>query len=93
MRYATGTDERGREIDVRDPLASRIRLIATAAGNSPGAIAEGLLGTTEVFGDDLPRNDSFRCALIRHLSSLIDRGALATVRNVNEIAHTMAHKI
>jgi fructuronate reductase len=34
MRYATGTDERGHPIDVRDPLAERLRSLADAAGPS-----------------------------------------------------------
>ena len=37
MRYAAGTDERGRPIDVRDPLAQRLRGLADAAGPGRGA--------------------------------------------------------
>ncbi len=82
MRYATGVDEQGREIDVSDPLAKRLRRIADAAGGVPAQLVDGLLRVTEVFGDDLPRNESFRTALISHLTSLLQRGALETARDL-----------
>lgn len=82
MRYVTGIDEQGRDIDVRDPLAARLRTISDRAGGSPAQLVDGLLGVTDVFGDDLPRNESFRAMLISHLTSLFQRGALATVRDL-----------
>jgi fructuronate reductase len=82
MRYVTGVDEQGREIDVRDPLATRLRTISDAAGGSQEQLMEGLLRVTEVFGDDLPRNEPFRAMLISHLNSLFRRGALETVRDL-----------
>jgi fructuronate reductase len=82
MRYVTGIDEQGREIDVRDPLATRLRRISESAGGTAGQLVDGLLRVTEIFGDDLPRNESFRAALISHLASLFQRGALETVRDL-----------
>jgi fructuronate reductase len=82
MRYVAGVDEQGREIDVRDPLATRLRRIADAAGSAAGHLVDGLLRVTEVFGDDLSRNQSFRALLISHLTSLFQRGALETVRDL-----------
>ena len=82
MRYVTGVDEQGREIDVRDPLASRLRTISASAGDKPAQLVDGLLGVSEVFGEDLPRSESFRAVLIRHLGSLFQRGALETVREL-----------
>jgi fructuronate reductase len=82
MRYVTGVDEQGREIDVRDPLAPRLRRISESAGGTPGQLVDGLLRVTEVFGDDLPRNESFHTALIGHLTSLFQRGSLETVREL-----------
>jgi fructuronate reductase len=82
MRYVTGVDEQGREIDVQDPLATRLRRIADAAGSASGQLVDGLLRVTEVFGDDLSRNQSFRALLISHLTSLFQHGALETVRDL-----------
>src|SRR5688572_28080996 len=35
MRYVAGTDESGQPIDVRDPLAPRLRKLADEAGSEP----------------------------------------------------------
>jgi fructuronate reductase len=82
MRYVTGVDERGREIDVRDPLTTRLRRICESAEGAPAHLVDGLLHVTEIFGDDLPRNEPFRALLIRLLTSLFQRGALETVRDL-----------
>jgi len=79
MRYVGGVDEHGREIDVRDPLAARLRRLADPARHGPDEIVAGLLGVREVFGDDLPRNATFRAEVEMHLASLLRRGALETV--------------
>jgi fructuronate reductase len=86
MRYVAGTDERGREIDVKDPLAAALQAIADAAGDSPSKLARGLLGLVEIVGNDLPRSDAFVQLVIENLALLFERGALATVRNVNRQA-------
>ena len=43
MRYVTGIDEKGGAIEVRDPLAERLRKIADGAGRDPDKLAAGLL--------------------------------------------------
>ena len=48
MRYVSGVDEGGQPIDVRDPLADRLRSIALAAG-SPAEVVAGLLGVRDIF--------------------------------------------
>jgi mannitol-1-phosphate/altronate dehydrogenase len=42
----------------------------------------GLLHVTEVFGENLPRIQSFRALLIGHLRSPLQRGALEMIRNL-----------
>jgi fructuronate reductase len=79
MRYVTGVDEAGEEIDVRDPHALRMHAIAADAGDDPEALFEGLVSLREVFGSDLAENAVFREAVIGHLESLFDEGARATV--------------
>ena len=82
MRYVTGVDEEGSEIDVRDPHALKMLAIATDAGDDPVALFEGLSAMTEVFGTDMAENAIFRSAVIGHLESLYDEGARATVSKV-----------
>jgi fructuronate reductase len=82
MRYVTGVDEAGGEIDVRDPHALRMHAIAADAGDDPAALFEGLVSLREVFGSDLAENAVFRQAVIGQLESLFDRGAKATVAAV-----------
>ncbi len=86
MRYVTGHDEHGRDIDVKDPLAAQLRAIADAAGNAPEKLVDGMLGEREIFGDDLAANQLFRSELCKHLSSLIKNGAMATINNLNRIS-------
>ena len=82
MRYVTGVDEQGREIEVKDPLAVRLRTISKSAGASATRLADGLLGVAEIFGDDLPRSETLRTQLVAHLSSLYRNGALKTIQSV-----------
>jgi fructuronate reductase len=85
MRYVTGRDEYGRDIDVNDPLAAQLRAIADAARNVPERLVDGMLHVREIFGDDLPANQMFRSELIKQLSSLIGNGTLATVCEISRM--------
>jgi fructuronate reductase len=82
MRYVTGIDENGDEIEVRDPHALKMHAIAAEAGDDPEALFEGLVAMTEVFGTDLPSDPRFRAAVLGHLESLFDKGARATVEAI-----------
>jgi fructuronate reductase len=84
MRYVTGIDEEGGAIDVKDPLAPRLRAIADAAERDAETLADGLLGVQEIFGTDLPRNAAFRKAVARHLASLFEHGSARTVAALGE---------
>jgi fructuronate reductase len=48
MRYVGGVDETGVTIDVRDPLASRLRSISNA-GQTPAEKVTALLAIPEIF--------------------------------------------
>ena len=78
MRYATGRDERGEAIDLRDPLADELRR-RTAGLADARAISDSLLGLDAVFGRDLPNDGRFTEAVTAALSSLLREGAAATV--------------
>ncbi len=80
MRYVTGIDESGAAIDVRDPLAARLRAIADTAGPVADRLAPALAGVREVFGDDLPADPRFMSAVETALGRLYAEGAAATVR-------------
>jgi fructuronate reductase len=85
MRYVTGVDENGTEIDVKDPLAVSLRQIAVMAERDPSRLVDGLLAVKEIFGSDLPQHDGFRAVLRRHMQSLYDVGALRTVQRLTEV--------
>jgi fructuronate reductase len=79
MRYVTGTDERGQPIDVQDPLAGVLRAAADSAGPAPERLAEGLMGVTQVFGQDLPADPRFREAVTKALATVMEHGARRAV--------------
>lgn len=53
MRYVGGVDERGGPIDVRDPLAARLKALSDDA-STPEATVAALLSVEEVFGAGFP---------------------------------------
>jgi fructuronate reductase len=79
MRYVTGTDEKGRAIDVRDPAAARLRNIADAAGYNAERLVPALLAVPEIFGTDLAGDARVVEAVTDKLHLLFQLGARATV--------------
>jgi fructuronate reductase len=87
MRYVTGIDEKGSAIDVRDPLAARLRVLADEAGPIASRLAPALLSVREVFGGELAADPRFSAAVEAALDRLFTRGARAAVE---ELAPTPA---
>ena len=83
MRYVAGIDEQGQPIDVRDPLAARLRALCDA-NPAPDARVRALLGVAEVFPPVLiPRLTApVTAALIR----LTDAGARAAFSDLTEVS-------
>jgi fructuronate reductase len=79
MRYATGIDEAGKPIDVRDPLSGRLRAITDQAGLVAERLAPALLGVREIFSAELATDPRFRDAVTSALSRIIERGAKVAV--------------
>ena len=52
MRYVRGTDEAGQPIDVRDPMAGRLRTLAQSQ-DDPARIVASLLSVEDIFPADL----------------------------------------
>ena len=75
MRYVGAVDEKGAPIDVRDPLAERLKQISEGSADKVSA----LLAVEEVFGQDLPRNERFREAVSAAYDQLQSNGARAAV--------------
>ncbi len=78
MRYVGGVDERGRPIDVRDPLAERLRAASESSADAAGKVAA-LLSIREVFDTDLANHPEFRDGVIRAYTDLVRNGSAATV--------------
>jgi fructuronate reductase len=78
MRYAAGVDEKGATIDVRDPLATRIKEM-TRGMSDAAALVDAYLELSEVFGADLPKDPRFRAAVTAALARLMADGAARTV--------------
>lgn len=79
MVYVGGIDEKGKAIDVRDPLAETFRRALTPAGHEPASRVAALLGIDAVFGRDLAASDPFRLAVIDAYAQLTTRGARSAI--------------
>lgn len=78
MRYVGGTDEGGQPIDVRDPMADRLRTLSMNA-DAPEARAAALLSVREIFPEAVAEDPRFRDSVMRILAALEARGARATL--------------
>jgi fructuronate reductase len=78
MRYVTGTDETGRAIDVRDPIATKLKAIADSAGPVAERLAPDLLEVESIFGT-LGSDPRMRGAVTKALARLYEVGARQAV--------------
>jgi len=78
MRYVGGVDERGQGIDVRDPLATRLRQVSDSASTPDGKVA-GLLGVSQIFPASLSTNAVFRDQVTSAYATLLEHGAKGAV--------------
>jgi fructuronate reductase len=76
MRYTSGTDEAGQPIDVRDPMADRLRVAWDSAGDAGDRVAA-YLAIRDVFPAALAENRAFRQGLTQALDGLTRQGARA----------------
>jgi fructuronate reductase len=82
MRYVGGTDEQGQPIDVRDPLAARLRALCDA-NPAPDARVRALLGVSDIFPPALaPR---LTAPVTAALTRLTDAGSRAAVADLTEV--------
>lgn len=78
MRYVGGVDEAGAPIDVRDPLAARLKAHADGA-EGPAAKVAALLAVDEVFPPALAADVRFRSAVTAAFGALVADGAKGAV--------------
>ncbi|WP_330982489.1 MULTISPECIES: fructuronate reductase [Enterobacterales] len=83
MRYVSGTDENGQAIDVRDPLADKIKAIVATSSEDDRVTA--LLTLSEIFGQDLPQNTRFVNEIQQAWQRLVQQGARQAVKNTLKI--------
>ncbi|MFA7416074.1 MAG: mannitol dehydrogenase family protein [Rhizobium sp.] len=83
MRYVGGIDERGGTIDVRDPLAARLKTLSDGAATDRERVAA-LLSVREVFPAALADSEQFRPALMAAYAGLVDKGAKRMVEETGE---------
>ena len=79
MRYASGADDQGKPIDVRDPLADQFKIIASESDGTAQDLAMRFLALEPIFGCELPANTAFGNGVTAHLDKLIRDGARAAV--------------
>jgi fructuronate reductase len=75
IRYVTGTDETGRPIDVRDPLAAKLQERIASAGPDPAAQVRAIANVEAVFGEDLPANVTFMTTVTEAYQALLRQGS------------------
>jgi len=81
MVYVAGTDEAGQPIDVRDPLAGRLRALCDAAPDPADRVAA-LLSVDEMFPPELASDAGFRDAVTSAHAGLLANGARAEVEKL-----------
>lgn len=79
MRYAMGTDEQGKIINVQDPHAEKFKKIAEQNGNDPQKLVEAYLDIREIFSEDIAHQPAFREKLVFWLERLLTDGSKKTV--------------
>lgn len=81
MRYVGGIDERGNPIDVRDPLAEKLKALSDA-GATPRDKVTALIGVSDVFPKALQDNNVFVEGLVAAYEGLVEKGARAMAEAV-----------
>jgi fructuronate reductase len=81
MRYVGGVDEAGGVIDVRDPMAARLRAAWDSAPDAAGRVAS-FLAVEDIFSPELAADPAGRTGLASALDGLCRHGARAMVEDL-----------
>ena len=82
MRYVGGKDEHDNSIDVRDPLAVKLRSM-TDQNTEPGSVVDALLSLNEIFDPALSANAEFRDSVSAAYDALMVKGVKSTLKSAN----------
>jgi len=82
MRYVGGVDERGGAIDVKDPLAARLKGLSDGARDADGKVAA-LLGVREIFPAEMTAMQTKLAAVYAALVETGSRAAAGSVASVS----------
>lgn len=78
MRYVSGVDENGNEIDVRDPMSEQLRTVASGNATTEETV-KAFLSMSEVFGQLPEDNSKLAVALTQAYASLLEHGTKGAV--------------
>jgi len=79
IRYVSGVNEQGQDIDVKDPLKQQLSDIWQQAGSDLEKAVEGFLSLRSVFDQDLASHPIFKATLLSALQTLFANGAKSSV--------------
>jgi fructuronate reductase len=79
VRHVTGIDERGKPIELRDPLAALLRERIDLAGGDPVTQVRAVTNIEPIFGADLPSNEMFMTAVTEAYETLRREGVRKAV--------------
>ena len=82
MKYVSAMDMNADTIDVRDPMAAELKLIADTYANNLGARVKAFLSISSIFGSDLPANERFVSEVIAANIELAEKSARAAVADL-----------
>lgn len=82
MRYVGGVDEKGEPIDVKDPLADRLKTLSDEQSVNADKVSA-LLSVSEVFPAELTENTEFVSAVTTAYEGLVSQGARKMIEAQN----------
>lgn len=80
IRYVSAVDEKGEAIDVRDPLAEKLKAICDTNKGNYADLAKAIIGMNEVFDEDLINVSVFVDGVTQYLEKIYDKGVLAVIQ-------------
>ena len=79
LRYVTGIDETGKAIEVSDPFSERLKFIADQYSTDIQGYVSAMVALEDIFGTDLPHNESFKQVITDALQNLYAAGTKETI--------------